>query len=70
MEEDDEAVELLTAKEKKRNKAIHSARARVETVINSIKRKWKILNKPWSGPLNQLNYLMLIAAAVHNRSPH
>ena len=62
----DPDMERLTEVEKQRNKAIHRARARVETTIHSIKAPWKILKEPWATDLNQLSYLIHIAAAVHN----
>ena len=65
-ENEDPDMEKLIKWEVKRNKAIRRARARVELTIHQIKAPWKVLSVPWSEELNQLSYVMHVAAAVHN----
>jgi hypothetical protein len=57
----------LTKRQEARNTAIRSARARVELTFHQIKAPWKILSVSWSEELNQLSYLVHIAAAVYNQ---
>lgn len=67
-EEEMEAdMEKLIKWEEQKNAAIRKARADVERVIHEIKGPWKTLNTPWAEELNQLSYLVHIAAAVYNK---
>lgn len=66
--EEDPEMEKLIKREAERNRAIQSSRSRMELAISRMKQPWKVLDTPWAEELNQLTYLVYIAAAVYSKS--
>lgn len=63
---DQEDIEVLTSQQKKWNRAVHAARARVETPFGIFQTLFGALKNPWPEDESQLECLVFIAAGVHN----
>ena len=63
---DSENIVKFTKVQKKYNKKIKYARARVESPFRLIKKNFIILSKPWAEEEEQLDSLVWIAIGVHN----
>lgn len=61
-----EQIESLTKEQQRWNDAVKDARARVETPFGIFQMYFKSLTKPWTEDEDQLDYLIKIAAGVHN----
>jgi hypothetical protein len=66
-ENEGENLSVLTKAQEKFNAAHKQARARVESPFGFMKTKIDSLTKPWSESVDQLDCLVWIAAAIHNK---
>lgn len=63
---DKEDIEVLTIEQQKWNSAVHSSRARVETPFGIFQNLFGSLKNPWAEDQSQLEFLIYIAAGIHN----
>lgn len=62
-----EELATLTKKQKTKNKERAQLRARVESPFGWIKESFKSLNQPWMDTIEQLEYAIYFACAVHSQ---
>lgn len=55
----------LTAQQKKFNRELRHLRSRVEMPFGWLKTTFKALSMPWAGKIDQLDYLVAYATAIH-----
>lgn len=63
---DEEDIAVLTTQQVRWNRAVRSARARVESPFGIFQSLFRALENPWPEDKSQLEYLVFIAAGIHN----